>query len=47
MKKNNKQKKEKNTLSKKNQKEWTVQDTMRLYPLLSEEEAKMAWEMGW
>jgi len=28
-------------------KEWTPEDTRRLYPLLSEEEAKMAWEMGW
>lgn len=28
-------------------KEWTPEDTRRLYPLLNEEEAKMAWEMGW
>lgn len=40
------QKKEKNS-SQKNKKEWTVQDTMRLYPSLSEKEAQMAREMGW
>ena len=28
-------------------KEWTPEDTRRLYPSLTEEEAKMAWEMGW
>ena len=31
----------------KTQKEWTAEDTRRLYPSLTEEEAKMAWKMGW
>ena len=28
-------------------KDWTPEDTRRLYPGLTEEEAKKAWEMGW
>ena len=31
----------------KNKKDWTPEDTRRLYPSLTEAEAKMAWEEGW
>ena len=27
--------------------EWTVEDTMAMYPSLTREEAERAWEMGW
>ena len=27
--------------------EWTVEDTMAMYPSLTREEAEMAWRMGW
>ena len=29
------------------EKEWTPEDTRRLYPSLTEDEAKKAWEEGW
>ena len=31
----------------KKMKEWTPKDTKSLYPSLTDDEAKMAWEMGW
>ena len=31
----------------KSKRKWTVKDTKFLYPTLTEEEAKMAWEAGW
>lgn len=37
----------KENLPEQSKKEWTVRDTMRIYPDLTEEEAKKAWEMGW
>ena len=27
--------------------DWTVEDTMALYPNLTREEAEIAWRMGW
>ena len=27
--------------------DWTVEDTMALYPNLTRKEAEMAWRMGW
>lgn len=27
--------------------EWTVEDTMAMYPSLTREEAERAWRMGW
>ena len=27
--------------------DWTVEDTMALYPDLTREEAEIAWRMGW
>lgn len=40
-------KKKVNKSCRKKAKEWTPEDTKRLYPNLTEEEAKKAWEMGW
>ena len=33
--------------NKKLEAEWTVEDTMAMYPSLTREEAERAWEMGW